>query len=871
MNYLTTNEIAKLWKISNRRVQILASHGRIKGAVKKSGVWLIPENTSKPTVSKKNECLKNNRRKLKTLLKTITSEFSYLPPQELRTHILSAIHSLLIFNLSKNIFNNNLFFDEYVYTKYLSDSGVKFNQKLFSDIRSKIGNTFDFKHNLEDILSWSYQYLNLFLNDNNQSSTQFFTENYMIDYLLDNIDPNISLFDPCCGGGNILSQAVEYYYSHSGIELNEILCNLVGYEIDPLLANIAVLNLKLKSLELLKSNNIEVDFNTWTNLTPNIFTSVDSTEFRGSLDTTPIINIETKEKNTTDIFLNNFSNVITNPPFATIKGMDGSLSNFLKINYPNSNSDVCVAFLKRLVDFSTDNGIIAVVSQNSWMYLNSFSKFRKTFLSSYFIDSIVDLGSGAFVDLTGEKSNVALIKYRNKKAINTKIRFYNLKNSSIEMKIELINSLDNVYFLDQNDILLNEKTRFDVLNILGFRRFFYNSQKVGEFATPMQGTSTGNNKTLVDYFWNHFNDDNWKLVSKGGGYSRWSGLNRYVVKWGNDAEFIKQQAGSAIRNEKYFDQTKLVFSDTGTSGLNVRELREKQLFIASGPGIRLSSGNHLALLAYLNSRIATYYIRILSPKLTIAAGYIANLPITHNIINSDFLASQAIICLNSKKSLLMNRPNNIEYNFSNIQFVENDLKKTAQYMFLSELQLEYQKLLAEEQIEDFLNLNIGLQKKDIQLMYDELGIPVYKLKNVKNYNSLDVESLDKILDSSTNLTASLTKVKSAKHYVGSDGILEYVSSTLNIHPFEILQFIEDNINSFERIIKKYENLILQNFILNLYNYNTTTGLDTSTEYNHIEEIQKNFSISNETIAKWLSESFPKVHKELFKGSNLINI
>lgn len=393
MNYLTTNETAKLWKISNRRVQILASQGRIKGALKKSGVWLIPDNTSKPTLNYKNNHLRLNRRELKILIKAITTEFSNYSSKELRTHILSVVHSLLISNLSKVNFNDDLFWGEYIFSKYLSDSRLNFNKKLYSDIRARMEKLFDLKYNLEDVLSWSYQYLNLFLNDNNKSNTQFFTENYMIDYLLDNTDSNISLFDPCCGGGNILTQAVEYYYLNSNSELEEILSNIVGYEIDPLLANIAVLNIKLKALDLLKRSNIETNFNTWENLTPNIYTSTDRTDFRGSLDKTPIINIETKEINDVDIFKNKFSNVITNPPFATIKGMDNSLSNFLKRNYPNSNSDICVAFLERLVDFSTDDGTILVVSQNSWMYLNSFSNFRKNFLASYYIENIVDLGS----------------------------------------------------------------------------------------------------------------------------------------------------------------------------------------------------------------------------------------------------------------------------------------------------------------------------------------------------------------------------------------------------------------------------------------------------------------------------------------------
>ena len=54
------------------------------------------------------------------------------------------------------------------------------------------------------------------------------------------------------------------------------------------------------------------------------------------------------------------------------------------------------------------------------------------------------------------------------------------------------------------------------------------------------------------------NDPDWVLVSKGGGYSKWCGLNYFKVKWGKEAEFIKQHPGSAIRNLKYMSETDLV-------------------------------------------------------------------------------------------------------------------------------------------------------------------------------------------------------------------------------------------------------------------------------------------------------------------------
>lgn len=55
---MTAAEAAKKWKISQRRVQILCSEGRIKGVFKLGEIWAIPADTQKPydgrTKSKEN-------------------------------------------------------------------------------------------------------------------------------------------------------------------------------------------------------------------------------------------------------------------------------------------------------------------------------------------------------------------------------------------------------------------------------------------------------------------------------------------------------------------------------------------------------------------------------------------------------------------------------------------------------------------------------------------------------------------------------------------------------------------------------------------------------------------------------------------------
>lgn len=46
--YMTVQEAAKQWNISERQVQKLCKANRIKGVIHLSRVWLIPKNAEKP-------------------------------------------------------------------------------------------------------------------------------------------------------------------------------------------------------------------------------------------------------------------------------------------------------------------------------------------------------------------------------------------------------------------------------------------------------------------------------------------------------------------------------------------------------------------------------------------------------------------------------------------------------------------------------------------------------------------------------------------------------------------------------------------------------------------------------------------------------
>ncbi|WP_052501511.1 BREX-1 system adenine-specific DNA-methyltransferase PglX [Thiomicrospira microaerophila] len=94
--------------------------------------------------------------------------------------------------------------------------------------------------------------------------------------------------------------------------------------------------------------------------------------------------------------------VIANPPYmgklSKIKVLDG----FTKKEYPNSKSDLFAIFIERGLKWLPPHGLNAMVTMQSWMFLSSYEKMRKSILSNNTILSMAHLGTRAFDSIGGE-------------------------------------------------------------------------------------------------------------------------------------------------------------------------------------------------------------------------------------------------------------------------------------------------------------------------------------------------------------------------------------------------------------------------------------------------------------------------------------
>lgn len=229
----------------------------------------------------------------------------------------------------------------------------------------------------------------------------------------------LTLFDPCCGSGHILTYAFDLLtkiYEEEGYNKSEIPSlilknNLFGCDIDKRAATLAAFALTMKARlyhrrffrKNIKPNVIELQefgsslFEGIKNF-GSLWIEKDDEDFKSGIFSQNSSEYNLQKK----ILTSHYHCVVTNPPYMGAKGMNKELKDFVKKNYPDSKSDLFACFIEKCLDLTKEKGYTAMITMQSWMFLSSFEKLRKKIISNHRIDTLVHLGPRAFEEIGGE-------------------------------------------------------------------------------------------------------------------------------------------------------------------------------------------------------------------------------------------------------------------------------------------------------------------------------------------------------------------------------------------------------------------------------------------------------------------------------------
>ena len=343
--------------------------------------------------------------------------------------------------------------------------------------------------------------------------------------------------------------------------------------------------------------------------------------------------------------------VIANPPYMGSRNMGNRLSSWIKSNYPNSKIDSFAAFIERNLEMTNANGLVAMITMQSWMFLSSFENLRTQILKRNSIVSLAHLGARAFDSIGGEVvSTVAFIlgKKHQPNVSGTYLRLVD-GNSESEKNVAIRSAAKG----DGCDWLYRVRSS-DFMQLPGYpiaywvsgnvRRAFSTLPPLRSIGVPRQGNTTTNNARFVRAWYEvdtrkigflhetakDFNDagKKWAPYNKGGGSRKWYGQNESVVNWLDNGREIKAIPHSVIANEKLYFSPGITWSTISSGAYGFRYFGNGFIFDNKGACLFIDEKGNRQILAQINSKVFKSLLADINPTVSLQPGDVAKFPIT---------------------------------------------------------------------------------------------------------------------------------------------------------------------------------------------------------------------------------------------------
>lgn len=195
---------------------------------------------------------------------------------------------------------------------------------------------------------------------------------------------------------------------------------------------------------------------------------------------------------------------VANPPYMGGKNMDPSLTAFAKERYPDAKSDLMTMFMKRSNVLTKYGGWWGMINLPSWMSLSSYAELRGWLLKDTSIDTMLHFGRGVFGSDFGSVGFVAENRQpsQGRRGIYRKLFEKHVEVRSNEKIETLFRSPSYQRFHVAQDALVGipgSPIAYWLSDAM--RAAFANGRPLKEIAEPRQGLSTGDNDMFVRSWW----------------------------------------------------------------------------------------------------------------------------------------------------------------------------------------------------------------------------------------------------------------------------------------------------------------------------------------------------------------------------------
>ena len=544
----------------------------------------------------------------------------------------------------------------------------------------------------------------------------------------------------------------------------------------------------------------------------------------------------------------NYDIVATNPPYMGNSGMNPNLKDYLKKNYPNSKSDLFAVFIEKCHDFCNEKGFVAMITQQSFMFLSTFEKLRVELINNHTIINMAHLGAHAFEEIGGEVVQATTFVNKNNLIENYKSTFHRLTEFNSESKKE------EEFHNDKNKFVTNQ-LNFD--NIPGNPIAYWATQETyNHFKMDLKlkdyvnysGSlhKTANNEKYLRYFWEiDKNDSNWRHYNKGGKFRKWYGNNELLVNWSNDSvEYYSTHRTANLFKKDFWDLEGITWTALTSGKFNARYFERG--FISDFKGASIYPKNNLKyMLGLMNSCVFSYFLEFISPTIDFNIGQIVNVPFIYDDNFNENLVNENI---KIEKKYWDKLETSFDFKFNNFT----------------------QDLIAQNKMEEIFIENCYEFKEDLiklknnEIEINKFFIDSYNLKKVLSpivdINDISLYSFEKNSEIVSFISYAVGCMF-GRYSLDNEG-LQFAGGEFNINNYH--KFIPDDDN----IIPVLDSEYFEDDIVNRFVEFVKTCFGEETLEENLDFIanalSKNKKPSREKIRDYLLKNFFNDHKKTYK-------
>jgi type II restriction/modification system DNA methylase subunit YeeA len=339
--------------------------------------------------------------------------------------------------------------------------------------------------------------------------------------------------------------------------------------------------------------------------------------------------------------------VVANPPYMGSGSMNPILKEYVRQCYSETKGNLFACFMERCWLLTKNAGRSALITMQNWMFLPLFEAMRKRILGNKVLTSMAHLGPRAFGSISGEVVSTTAFSTINIEASGYHPAFHRLVEGNEESKARLLRSKKRRFDgISQTEFSAIPGSPIAYWSSAKIRQAFASSSLLDTLAHPAVGLQTGDNDRFLR-LWQEVSFSRvamgianaeeakesglkWIPHSKGGPFRKWFGNSFYVVNWEDGGrELMAFRPHSVIRNPHRYFQPCLSWTVMSGGGPCFRFTPAGNIIGHKGPGVFAREDQLRRLHLFLNSKVTSSLLEMLSEAVGIESGQLCSLPIVH--------------------------------------------------------------------------------------------------------------------------------------------------------------------------------------------------------------------------------------------------